>query len=462
MLPTLLLLSSTLTLQPTTDRIQPWSEDPRYWQYQGEPVLLLGGSKDDSLFQIPDLEEHLDLLASVGGNYIRNTMSSRQDHGFEVYPYERLEDGRYDLDQWNEEYWARFERLLELTSERGIIVQIEVWDRFDHAQEHWAGDPYNPRNNINYTSEETGLQHEYPQPAWRDRQPFFHTIPGMPLYDEGLDVVREYQERFVAKLLSHSLPYPNVLYCMNNETSTPVEWGQHWMALIHEAGADAGLPVYATDMFDDVWEPKQSGKLRLALDSPEVYPFIDISQVNSRSFGQEQWDLLMWIHNQVSEHPRPLNNVKIYSDGETNWGSGTPQDGIERFFRQLLAGAAAARFHRDGAGIGLSDLAQACIRSARLVETVAPFWELEPRMDLLGEREPNEAYLAADPGRTYVVFFPTSGQVELDLRDLGGEATLRWIRVRRGLWGGDESVTGGGRVTITTPDEGAWVGVVAG
>ena len=63
-------------------RIKPWAKNPRYWQYKGQPVLLLGGSKDDSLFQIPDLKKHLDLIASVGANYVRNTMSSRSDHGF--------------------------------------------------------------------------------------------------------------------------------------------------------------------------------------------------------------------------------------------------------------------------------------------------------------------------------------------------------------------------------------------
>jgi hypothetical protein len=50
---------------------------PQYWEYNGEPVLLLGGSDEDNLFQIPHLEQQLDMLASVGGNYIRNTMSSR-------------------------------------------------------------------------------------------------------------------------------------------------------------------------------------------------------------------------------------------------------------------------------------------------------------------------------------------------------------------------------------------------
>jgi len=49
-------------------RIQPWPKNPRYWQYKGRPVLLLGGSKDDNLFQIPDRESHLDEIREAGGH----------------------------------------------------------------------------------------------------------------------------------------------------------------------------------------------------------------------------------------------------------------------------------------------------------------------------------------------------------------------------------------------------------
>jgi len=60
--------------------IRPWPANPRYWEYKGQPVRLLGGSKDDNLFQIPDLKEHLDQIRAAGGNYIRNTMSERTDN----------------------------------------------------------------------------------------------------------------------------------------------------------------------------------------------------------------------------------------------------------------------------------------------------------------------------------------------------------------------------------------------
>src|SRR5690554_1212964 len=54
---------------------QPYAENPYYLQYESKPVLLLGGTDQDNLFNHPQslepdgLESHLDLLVSVGGNY---------------------------------------------------------------------------------------------------------------------------------------------------------------------------------------------------------------------------------------------------------------------------------------------------------------------------------------------------------------------------------------------------------
>jgi hypothetical protein len=61
----------------THEAIKVYEENPYYWQYKGEPVLLTGGSKEDNLFNHPEnLKKHLDLLKEIGGNYVRNTMSS--------------------------------------------------------------------------------------------------------------------------------------------------------------------------------------------------------------------------------------------------------------------------------------------------------------------------------------------------------------------------------------------------
>ena len=47
----------------------------------------------------------------------------------------------------------------------GIIVQIEIWDRFDYSTERWPPDPYNLKNNVNIGYEESGFAPEYPPAA---------------------------------------------------------------------------------------------------------------------------------------------------------------------------------------------------------------------------------------------------------------------------------------------------------
>ena len=440
------------------DCIKPHKDNSRYWQYKGEPVLLLGGSKTDHIFLLEDLEEHLDEMVSVGGNYVRNTISQRE--GLDLKAHKRLANGKFDLRQWNPTYWNRFSNCLKWCSQRNIIIQIEVWDRFDYSQEHWENSPWRPANNVNYTSEQSGLANAYPAPAWRDRQPFFHTIPGMRRYKKQYDVVRQFQEKFVSRMLSYSLKYGNVLYCMNNETSTPPEWGRYWMKFIKDDAAESGVEVYVTDMFDDVWKPQSSAKLRQAFDNPQVYPFIDISQVNSRTFNEAHWNNLMWIMNQVKKHPRPLNNTKIYSAGQTSWGSGTPKDGVERFWRNLIAGSASCRFHRPGAGIGLNDTAKGCILTTRKVEKLIKFWEVEPHMDLLSNREDDEAYIATKPGEQYVLYFTDGGSVGLNLKGCQGKFQLRWIDIRTGNWVDRKAIPGGRVVTVNAPDKGPWVAVI--
>jgi hypothetical protein len=209
--------------------LRPWVANPWYWSYHGEPILLLGGSDDDNLFQWSekDLVAQLDRLATAGGNVIRNTMSDRKDKGFEVYPFQQREDGKYDLNQWNEEYWTRFERMLHETAKLDIIVQIEVWDRFDYTDsggsDRWKIHPYNPQNNVNYTYEQSGFAERYTDHPGANKQPFFFTTPKQ----RNNAVVLPVQQRFVRKMLEHTLRYDHVLYCMDNETSGEAEWGRY-------------------------------------------------------------------------------------------------------------------------------------------------------------------------------------------------------------------------------------------
>lgn len=414
------------------NRIKPWSRNPFWWQYKGEPTLLIGGSVEDNLFQIPNLEEHLDLLASVGGNYVRCTMSSR-DKG-NVWPFDRdATSGLCDLTKAGSDYWSRFERFLRLTSERDIIAQIELWDRFDFVLEPWRDSPYNPRNNVNYTAEESGLAEEIRTHAGERENGFFRTVPRL----ENNRVVLQYQQRQVEKLLSLSLSYGNVLYSMDNETNESPEWGAYWSGYIRDRASEVGVGAETTEMWDDY--DIRSEMHSATYDHPEVYTFLDVSQNN------HLWDETHWNNGQdlrrriiASGSIRPINSVKIYGATAKALGFGSSRDGQERFWRNVFGGLASSRFHRPPSGLGLNEIAQAHIRSMRMLTSEIDLFTCEPHNDLLSLRSWNSSYCFANPGVAYAVFFTDGGNVVLDMHAAGARPlSLRWLDVRNCEWHGE-------------------------
>jgi hypothetical protein len=490
--------ASENALAEDADRIQPYSKNPFYWQYKGKPVLLLGGSGQDNLFNHPDglmsggdergranpefpppqkltLEEHLDLLVSVGGNYVRNTMSHR-DEGNE-FPYVRLANGKFDLDQPNPEYWERFDRFLKLTRERDIIVQIEMMDGWDHgpivrhdsyvsaSRVGWNNSPFNPANNVNYTAAESGLPTEWDR-SWGDH-PFWQTVL------RNNKAVLPYQQAYFDRILEHSLDHPHVLYCLMNETNirpheAQVAWSDYWLRHIQQQAAKAGKPIQITEMIHFIYpdHPTYGPLLREMVNAPERYTFMEVSQINiqpDRLTTQEGYDNLitLWGWLRESGHPRPMNNTKIYGldGGSHQFGKAT-----EKFWRNLMAGCASARFHRPwSGGMGLFGPAMAHIKSARQFTDELNVFSMEPRNDLLSDRSENEAYLLAEPGKQYALYFPKDagdGRVTLDLTEAKGRWTLKWLNILESQWGQEQTLEGGKKVQIKKPDDGHWAAVI--
>ncbi len=440
----------------TKPKIAPWPENPWYWSMNGEPVTLIGGSDDDNLFQWPAdlLIPQLNRIQQAGGNVIRNTMSDRPDKGFEVYPYLRLDAGKYDLDQWNSEYWERFQFMLKETARRGIVVQIEVWDRFDYTdvrQSNWKRHPYNPDNNINYTTETSGLNNHYPAHPGANQQPFFFTTPKQ----RNNELLLSYQNRFVEQMLEISLEFDHVLYCMDNETKAEPEWGAYWANKIKGAAVDRCKTVYVTEMWD-AWNLR-SDEHKATFDHPELYDFVDVSQNNHNS-GQKHWDNFLYVREYLASQPRPMNTTKTYGATGNKFGH-NDQDAVERVWRHLLAGAASVRFHRPDSGLGIGEKAFNCIRAARMVNDQAPFWSLTPWMEGLSEREENEAYAAKSEDGKIVVYFTGNGSVLLDLTESPGEIKATWISIDKGIIHRPWTGTGGAWVNLSSPGKGNWVWV---
>jgi len=415
-----------------------------YFTYDSTPTLLLGGSIEDNLFQIPDVKKELDKLAAAGGNYVRCTMSARDEGN--VQAFARTGDGEYDLTEPSEEYWDRFEHFLEATAERDIVVQIELWATLDLYGSRWDDHPFNPVNNRNYDARESMLRETiagdppFNSRANANQNTFFWSVPALG----NLSTVLGYQRRYADWVLDRTLPYDHVLYCIDNETGARREWGEYWAGYIAEQARQAGTTATITEMF---WQPSMyHPQHRAVFDRPEVYDFVEVSQ-NTNQRGWSHWEHL--AHAREQARGRPLSNVKVYGANNGPEWAGDTDEGVDRFWRNLLGGVAATRFHRPPTGIGCSDLALAHLRSARL---------LADEFDILGAEadaitQDNTAYGAYSRDAT-VVYFPDGGATTVDHSNRG--EAVRWLDPDQSVWTG----TGDHSRRLRTPGDGRWIALL--
>lgn len=465
----------------------------RYWQYNGERVLLLGGwnhghnpfidhdtdnDRDNQGVSTPaQITGAMDELAAAGGNCLRCVLDPGMAAGIQNMAFCAKSRQQYDLNTMTGPFWTRLDVFLREASKRDIIVQLEIWDRFDLIDGSWGSwpvSPWNPKNNVNYTVASSGLENSYRS---YESHAFLQGVPGHPAYEKAppsrkqkYDLVRGYQDKFIDKLLSLTLAYDNVLYCMNNETHEDPAWGRYWMKFIKSKADDLGKRVQTTDMFDDVFDAARSRGLAYQLKHRDQYDYIDISQANSRHADESHWNTVQWIVEAAKKTDPPYlaYMTKVYGndlalDGKpwSRFRPGDSDNAIEEWWRNLLAGVAGVRFHRPTAGIGLYPEAKFCMSATRKVESVVKFWDVEPRLNLLTERESDEAYLAANPGNAYILYFTKNGggSVGLKLEPYPNvEFELRWVNVSTGDWGSTTVLSGGSTAIIDRPDESAhWV-----
>ncbi|WP_123539079.1 DUF6298 domain-containing protein [Halosimplex salinum] len=431
-----------------TDRLEPSPENRWYWSDGDEPVLLLGGTDRDNLFQWTGerLRDHLDDLVGAGGNFVRNTMSDRKEE--DVSPFERTEDGTYDLERWNDEYWNRLSAFLDATAERDIVVELTLWDQHDLAGSRWEDHAWNPVNNDTLPDGSlpaTGGDH------WQDRIAFFRTV------EDHNEPVLAQQERFVDRILDHTLDYGNVVYNVTNEGWAGIEWELHWAEHVLDRADERGVHVEVANMN---MSPGES--VEKVIEHPETFSYVEVSQHNQHfagASGQDHWDNLQAWRADVEDAigPRPFNNVKIYGGFEGGKeAAGDADQAVRWFWRNVLGGAAACRFHRrvaegdEGWGIGGSERALTQIRSVRALEEVVDLPALTPRGDLLTDADPDEAYCVADPGDAYVVYFPDGGAVTLDVGT--GSYRLRWLDAEAAAWTDEETVEGATDLSLDSPE----------
>ncbi len=139
-------------------------------------------------------------------------------------PWKKV-NGKFDLEQWNEEYWVKLKDFVEYARQRAVMVILSLFDdcglRYHGT---FAMHPFNSDCNV---------QH------WIGSDRF-------DSYDMGNAMARHVQEKFLDKVIETVGEYDNIIYEFCNEPShANMQWAEWVKSIIEGKHGKAGYTMYA-------------------------------------------------------------------------------------------------------------------------------------------------------------------------------------------------------------------------
>ncbi|MEQ1769879.1 MAG: hypothetical protein ABL879_08575 [Devosia sp.] len=212
---------------------------PHFFRFRGKRTLLLAAAEHygSAINKGFDFVAYLDTLAEHGANYTRiypgalfeipgyfvedNVLGPSLEEL--ILPWARSDvpgasqGNKFDLDTWDEEYFARLDAFLEAASQRGIVVEICFFNAM--YADGWPHQALNAVNNIQ--AEGTAAVVD------------FQTLSDPPLNQRQEDYVRE-----ITRRVNH---FDNVILEIIDEPTlfgTDEERASHWINRMLEAVID--------------------------------------------------------------------------------------------------------------------------------------------------------------------------------------------------------------------------------
>ncbi len=194
-------------------------ENKHYFQYKGEPMVLVTSAEHYGAVINTDFdfEKYLKTMHNEGMNYTRifvgsyveipgsfgignNTLAPAT--GSFLTPWKRTEEeGLYkgekklDLNEWNQDFFNRLKEFVSLADKYDIIVEVTLFCA-TYSDDSWKRHPFNPGNNIN----------EIPLNLERQKS---NTLAN--------SILTGYQKNLVEKIVTELNDFENIFYEIQNE-----------------------------------------------------------------------------------------------------------------------------------------------------------------------------------------------------------------------------------------------------
>jgi hypothetical protein len=221
--------------------------NPRYFFFRGKPTIIItSGEHYGAVMNLDfDYVRYLDTLRRDGMNHTRmftgaayvepqgafniERNSMAPGPGRYISPWARSATGGYanggnkfDLSKWDESYFRRLKDFIAQASERGIIVEVNLFCPF-YGDAQWKLSPFNANNNVNGLGDVGRLD-----------------VYTLDKHGGLLDI----QERFVRKIAAELNGFDNIFYEICNEpyaTGVPMNWQERVIDVIVDA--EKSLPA---------------------------------------------------------------------------------------------------------------------------------------------------------------------------------------------------------------------------
>jgi Family of unknown function (DUF6298) len=185
-------------------------QNPHIFFFKGKPTLIIGsGEHYGAVMNLDfDYKKYLKTLNQDGLNITRlftgpyredaaafgierNTMAPPESSY--LCAWSRTDGRKYDLSQWNVQYFSRLKDFMQEADKQGVLVEICLFTSFYGAM--WKMSPFHPSNNVNNTEDVP-----------------YKTVQGIstPTY-------KRFQEAYVRKMVQELKDFDNFYFEIQNE-----------------------------------------------------------------------------------------------------------------------------------------------------------------------------------------------------------------------------------------------------
>jgi hypothetical protein len=364
-----------------------------------------------------DFDRYLKFLADHNYNYIRlwrwETPKDIEEDGIVRYsaphPWQRTGPGvawdgkpKFDLSAFNEEYFARMRKRVEMARDHGLYVSVMLFNGWELQFSNWTGHPFNAQNNVN------GIDGD-PDKDGRGTE-----IESWPL-PSG---VEKLEKAYVRKVIDTVNDLDNILYEISNESGPySTDWQYDMIEYVksYEASKPKQHPVGMSFQYP-------GGSNSTLLNSPADW----ISPNPASRTGKYNY----------RDNPPPGDGKKvILSDTDHLWGNGGDRQWAWKSFVRGLNPLYMDPYDDPPVWEKLLPNLEEVRRNLGYTRTYATKVDLTamaPRSELA-----STGYCLANPGVEYIIYQPGTGEFTVDLP--AGMYSYEWFNPVAGATGGEGS-----------------------